>query len=322
MKIRKIAPLFTLVLFSGTILVSTTFGDEGKKAPKSSKAPEAESPIITDKNVVAIVNGQKITKQDLYDLMVDTYGEDALDVLIRRTLICQTAKKDGVSVPSSEVEQKLKTLVNGEIDALMRRYGIKEKAELEKELVKVDSGIAKLEDKLSRKMRKQAEIELLAEKTLEKTITISEEDLQKAYDQEYGEKIEASQVVYKTRREAEDSLKKLKSGADFAAVAKSDSIDRVSAARGGKMLPFSSKEGIGSQVAHLKVGDISDILKTEHGFHILKITGKTAASNKTLKSVRSELEKIVRNQRYKERLGSWLVSLIEGASITKNLVND
>ncbi len=322
MKTRRFAPFFTLVLFSGTLLIPSTFGDEGKKAPKAAKAPEADLPIITDKNVVAIVNGQKITKQDLYDLMVDTYGEDALDVLIRRTLIYQTAKKDGVSVPASEVEQKLKTLVNGEIDALMRRYGIKERAELEKELVKVDSSVAKLEDKLSRKMRKQAEIELLAEKTLEKTITITEEDLQKAYEQEYGEKIEASQVVYKTRREAEDSLKKLKSGADFAAVAKSDSIDRASAARGGKMQPFSPKDGIGSQVAHLKVGDISDILKTEHGFHILKITGRTAASNKTLKSVRGDLEKIVRNQRYKERLGSWLVSLIEGASITKNLASE
>ena len=322
MKTRIIAPLFTFVLFSGTLLVPPTFGDEGKKAPKTSKSPEAEPSIITDKNVVAIVNGQKITRQDLYDLMVDTYGEDALDVLIRRILICQTAKKDGVSVPASEVEQKLKTLVNGEIDALMRRYGIKERAELEKELLKVDSSVAKLEDKLSRKMRKQAEIELLAERTLEKTITITEEDLQKAYEQEYGEKIEASQVVYKTRREAEDSLKKLKSGADFAAVAKSDSIDRASAARGGKMQPFSPKGDLGSQVAHLKVGDISDILKTEHGFHILKITGKTAASNKPLKSVRGELEKIVRNQRYKERLGSWLVSLIEGASITKNLASE
>ena len=83
-------------------------------------------------------------------------------------------------------------------------------------------------------MRRQAEIELLAKKVMEKTITITEEELQKTYDQVYGEKIEASQIVFKTRREAEEALKKLKSGADFATLAKNESIDRASAIRGGK----------------------------------------------------------------------------------------
>lgn len=129
---------------------------------------ESATQSYDSKKIVATVNGQEIKKQELYNLMVDTYGEDALDVLIRRTLISQTAKKDGVSVSGSEMEQKLKTLVDSEIDALMRRYGIKERAELEKELVKVNSSIAKLEDKLFRKMRKQAEIELLAEKIMAK----------------------------------------------------------------------------------------------------------------------------------------------------------
>ena len=61
----------------------------------------------------------------------------------------------------------------------MRAYQIKDKADLEKELAKVDSNPAKLEEKLSKKMRKQAEVELLAEKVMEKTITITEEELQK-----------------------------------------------------------------------------------------------------------------------------------------------
>ena len=320
MKIRTSVFLFILSLSLGLFFTQTIFGEGGSK--NTAKTTKAEPQDVTDKNIVAIVNGQKVTRQELYELLVDTYGDDALDVLIRRTLIYQAAAKEGISAASSEVNQKLKTLINGEIDGLMRTYRIKDKADLEKELIKIDSSIAQLEEKLSKKMRKQAEVEVLAEKVMTKTVTVTEEELKKVYDLEYGEKIEASQIVYNIRSDAEDALKKIKSGADFATMAKNDSIDRVSAAKGGKMQPFSPKDGIGIQVANLKVGEISDIIKTDYGYHIIQITGKKPASNKDFKAVRSELEKTVRNQRYKERLGPWLISLIENASITKNLPND
>ena len=320
MKIRTSVFLFILSLSLGLFFTQTIFGEGGSK--NTAKTTKAEPQDTTDKNIVAIVNGQKVTRQELYELLVDTYGDDALDVLIRRTLIYQAAAKEGISAASSELNQKLKTLINGEIDGLMRTYRIKDKADLEKELIKIDSSIAQLEEKLSKKMRKQAEVEVLAEKVMTKTVTVTEEELKKVYDLEYGEKIEASQIVYNIRSDAEDALKKIKSGADFATMAKNDSIDRVSAAKGGKMQPFSPKDGIGIQVANLKVGEISDIIKTDYGYHIIQITGKKPASNKDFKAVRSELEKTVRNQRYKERLGPWLISLIENASITKNLPND
>jgi len=311
-------PLCALFISAGVLFSQTIFAEE-----KNTTKPIKDEPkIITDKNVVAMVNGQKITKQELYNLLTATYGEDALDVLIRRTLIYQTAEKEGVTVTSAEVESELKKIINTEIEGLMRAYRIKDKADLDKELAKVDSNLAQLEEKLSKKMRKQAEIELLAKKVMEKTITITEEELQKTYDQVYGEKIEASQIVFKTRREAEEALKKLKLGADFATLAKNESIDRASAVRGGKMQPFSPKDGIGAQVAQVKVGELSDIVKTDYGYHIMKIADKKAASNKDFKTVRGELEKIARNQHYKERLGPWMISLIENASITKNLTTD
>lgn len=320
MKIRTSIFLLGISLSLGLFFTQTIFGEGGSK--NTAKTTKAESQDITDKNIVAIINGQKVPRQELYELLVDTYGDDALDVLIRRTLIYQAAAKEGISATNSELNQKLKILINGEIDGLMRTYRIKDRADLEKELTKIDSSLAQLEEKLSKKMRKQAEVEVLAEKVMTKTVTVTEEELKKVYDQEYGEKIEASQIVYNTRSDAEDTLKKLKSGADFATMAKNDSIDRVSAAKGGKMQPFSPKDGIGTQVANLKVGEISDIIKTDYGYHIIQITGKKPASNKDFKAVRSELEKTARNQRYKERLGPWLISLIENASITKNLDND
>lgn len=338
-RIATVVPFFSVVVFSASVFFAqTVLGETSKssKAPSQKNSPppaqksapppappqKTDQPVIEDKNVVAIVNNKKVMKQDLYDLLIETYGEDALDVLIRRTLIYQAAEKEGISVAGSEVGQRLKTLVDSEVDSLMTNYKIKDTADLDKELIKMGSGLAQLEERLSKKMKKQAEIELLAEKVLAKTITITDEDLQKVYELEYGEKIEASQIVYKSRREAEDSLQKLRSGADFATLAKSESIDRVTAARGGKMQPFSPKDSLGSQVANLKVGELSDIIKTDYGYHIVKITGKKAASGKGFKTVKGDLEKIAKNQQYKERLGPWLLNLVESATITKNLTTN
>lgn len=318
MKISITVPFFAVML-SGGIFFSQVIAGAETKAPKSSKS---EPQIITDKNIVAMVNGQKITKQELYNLLIDTYGDDALDVLIRRTLILQSAEKEGIKVADTEVEQKLKVLMNNEIDGLLRTYRIKDKADLEKELARAGTSLAKLEEKMAVRMKRQAEIELMAERLMEKTITITDEDLQKAFEQQYGEKIEASQIVFRTRREAEDTLKKLQAGADFATLAKNESVDRISAARGGKMQPFSPKDAMGAEVAHLKVGELSDIIKTDYGYHIMKITDRKPPSNKSFKSVKGELEKIVRNQQYRERIGPWLISLVESASIMKNLGDD
>lgn len=316
-QIIKYSNLIILVL-TEIILAGSVYGD----LKEIEKPAKVEKKTITDKNIVAIVNNQKITRQELYSLLVDAYGEDALDVLIRRTLIFQEAEKKGVSITDSEVNQRLEIVVDAEINALMRQYRIKEIADLEKELAKIGTNVQLLRDKLLKKMRKQAEIELLAEKVMIKTITITEEELRDVYEQEYGEKIEASQIVLKTRSDADDVLKKLKSGADFGTIAKNLSIDRVTALKSGKMQPFSPKDSLGVQIAHLKIGEISDIIKTDYGYHIIKITGRKPAGNKDFKSVRGELEKIAKDQRYRERLKPWLISLIENASITRNLTTD
>lgn len=320
MKIHAAMYLFALFVFVGTFFTEIILGEE----PNTKKIAKREQQTIadTDKDIVAIVNGEKITRQELSDLLIDTYGEDALEVLIRRSLIYQEAEREGISVTTAEVEQKLKKLVSTEIEGLMRINRIKDKADLEKELAKAGANFEQLEEKLLKKMRKQAEVELLAEKIMTKTITIAEEELQKAYDLEYGEKIEANQIVFKSRRDAEEALNKIRAGADFETLAKNESIDRASAIKGGKMQPFSPKDAIGKEVASLKTGELSDIIKTDYGYHIIKVTNRKAASNKSYKAVRGELEKMVKNQHYRERIGPWLISLVENASIIKDLNRD
>src|SRR3990167_8316133 len=99
MKTHVCILLFALSIFAGLFFNQTIFAE----VKNTTKPIKDEPKIITDKNIVAIVNGQKITRQELYNLLTDTYGEDALDVLIRRTLIYQTAEKEGITVTGAEI---------------------------------------------------------------------------------------------------------------------------------------------------------------------------------------------------------------------------
>jgi foldase protein PrsA len=114
------------------------------------------------------------------------------------------------------------------------------------------------------------------------------EDLKEATDEEVKEyfdknpdqfvidEVEASHILVKDEKLAKDILKKIKDGGDFAELAKEHSIDG-SAAKGGTLGTF----GRGAMVPEfeaaafaLKPGEISDIVESQFGYHIIKLTDK------------------------------------------------
>jgi len=135
---------------------------------------------------------------------------------------------------------------------------------------------------------------------------ISPEDIQRAYEdnlQQYStpEQVRASHILLKTegkddaavKKQAEDLLAKVKAGADFAQLATKYSEDDTSKVKGGDLDFF----GKGSMVPEfdkvafsMKPGEISDLVKTQYGYHIIKVTDKKAASTKPLEEVRAQIE--------------------------------
>lgn len=106
-------------------------------------------------------------------------------------------------------------------------------------------------------------------------------------------------VVEEKRKQAEAILERLKKGEDFAKVAKSESEDTVSAAQGGSLgdvhrgamvKPFEDA------LFALKKGELSDIVKTGFGFHIIKVNDITPAKVKPYEEVRASIEQDYRNK--------------------------
>ena len=115
------------------------------------------------------------------------------------------------------------------------------------------------------------------------------------------------------RAEIEAILEQLNEGADFAELAMQYSEDG-SAASGGDLGEFS----LGQMVAPfeeaclaLEPGEISDIVETEFGFHIIKLNGKTEESTSTIDEVRDQLEEVIGSDRVTEAISK----LVEEANI-------
>ena len=85
-----------------------------------------EAVALPEGDVVAEVNGQKIGRQELSELLIESFGEQALDVLIRRAIIYQQAQKLGITVDPQEVTERLNKLLDGEINALVKARGMKD----------------------------------------------------------------------------------------------------------------------------------------------------------------------------------------------------
>lgn len=107
------------------------------------------------------------------------------------------------------------------------------------------------------------------------------------------EQIAASHILLKTEAEAQAALKEIKQGKDFAEVAKAKSTG-PSAPQGGALGTF----GRGRMVPEfekaafaLKKGDVSEPVKTQFGYHIIKVTDRTESAPQSFDEVREDIRR-------------------------------
>jgi peptidyl-prolyl cis-trans isomerase D len=135
--------------------------------------------------------------------------------------------------------------------------------------------------------------------------TVPEASIERAYNEGIAqytspEQVRASHILLKTegkddaavKAQAEEVLKQAKSGADFAALAKKFSEDEGSASNGGDLDYFGKGKMVpqfDQVVFAMEPGQTSDLVKTDFGYHIIKLVDKKPAKVSTLAEVRQQL---------------------------------
>lgn len=141
-----------------------------------------------------------------------------------------------------------------------------------------------------------------------------------------GEQVQISHILIagteaSSRARAQKVLDDIKAGADFAKVAEERSADKGSATKGGDLGMFARGRMVPefetAAFAMNKIGDVSDIVETKFGYHILKLTGKKPEGIRPFDDVKDELVKEVRNNVQQEARVSEAQKLQQGATINK-----
>jgi peptidyl-prolyl cis-trans isomerase D len=146
---------------------------------------------------------------------------------------------------------------------------------------------------------------VLSSDALSASVTVKPEDIKAYYDNnktKYSipEQRQASHILVSTSKDkaaaktkAEGLLKDLKAGGDFAALAKANSDDPGSGSKGGDLGFFSRDMMVKpfSDAAYLlKEGQLSEIVESEFGFHIIKLIAVKGGGEKKFEEVKAEIE--------------------------------
>ena len=182
-------------------------------------------------------------------------------------------------------------------------------------------------DKEVSELIKEAHNKIIVAKFIEEEINrntkISDKDIEDFYSLHKKEfiapaKYKASHILVSTEQEASDVLRRLNNGEDFAAVAKEVSID-PSRTNGGDLGYFTEGQMIPdfeSACFKLEVGQTSDIVKTQFGYHIIKLTDKKPPEAKTLDEVKDVIRRKILDVKKMERLQDIVKDLRSRARIS------
>ena len=153
-------------------------------------------------------------------------------------------------------------------------------------------------------------------------VKLGEEEIAEYYEENKeafikDEEYHLRHILIETQEEAEAVLEKIRGGADFAELAKERSLclsrekggDLGFIARGITIKPFEDA------AFALKPGEISEVIKTQFGYHIIKLEEISSERQKTLEEAKVEVEFILLPEKQQQAFTKWLSSLRDEANV-------
>jgi peptidyl-prolyl cis-trans isomerase C len=305
------------------------------QAPNQPAAPEPAKPVpVQLPDVVAKVNDENVKKADFERLLrtvelnngpvpQDRRNEilrRVLDDLISYTLLKQEAKARNVTVTDAEVDEQMKTI----------RQKAPNEAAFKKALA--ESGITV--DRLRADTRAQMTIAKLMNDEVAGLQPTSDAEVREFYDKnpdrfKSPEAARASHILVRVDDKADDATKKAarakidailqraKNGEDFATLARENSDDG-SAKQGGDLNYFPRGQMVppfDKAVFALKPGEISEVVTTQFGYHVIKLTDLKAAGTVPLEQVSDRVKQFLTAQKKQQQAEAFLAQLKQKSKI-------
>lgn len=238
-------------------------------------------------------------------------NNDILSFIIDNEVAYQDAQKENIKVKDSDVNEKVEQLK----ETLANNTSYKEKLE--------SAGIT--EDFLKEQVKKDLTVAKYKENFI-KDIKVTDKEMEAYYnnneDQFNVEEVKASQILISTldednkevskeqkeklKEKAQSILDKVNNNEDFASLAKKYSDDKNSGKDGGDLGYFAKNEKnieFTKEVFKLDTNQVSKLIETPYGHHIVKVTDKTTVT-KSLEDSKDDIKTKILNEKYTKHIDS------------------
>jgi foldase protein PrsA len=254
---------------------------------------------------IASVNGVKISHADFdHKLESSSAARGTLTQMVQQQLIDQYATEKKIDIPQSAIDKEESDIKAkmppGQFDQILKQQGLTE---------------ADVQQILRQR--------LIMEKAVAPSVKVSDADVRSYFDKNHTlfdkpAQVRARHILVADEATAKSVLQQLKSGGDFAALAKKYSTDKSSSDKGGELGFF----GKGQMVPQFQdaafgasVGQIVGPVKSPFGYHIIQVEEKKPATTATYASVKDQIRTQLTQQQENQQIPLFLQQLKDAAKI-------
>ncbi|WP_062236667.1 peptidylprolyl isomerase [Fictibacillus sp. FJAT-27399] len=196
-----------------------------------------------------------ITKDEFYNELKAQYGDQVLKQMVDNKLLEKEYKVTDKEIDNEIAKIKKQLGSEDQFKQALQQNGIKNEKDL----------------------RKLVKTQLLNKKAATDGIKVTDAEMKKVFNEKYKEEVKASHILVDDAKTAKEVKAKLDKGEDFAKLAEKYSKDPGSKSKGGDLGYFGKGQMVPEfdKVAFkLKPGQVSDPVKSQFGYHIIKVVDK------------------------------------------------
>lgn len=308
-------------------------------AEKKTKAAKGTAPAPKAADIAAKVNGVAISEKEVdriikemaaqyksksNNAITDEMMKNAKTAILNKLIDAELLYQAGQKLDIKDLDKQV------DVQFEQKKKQFASTADYEKALKETNL----TEKDLKLLVRKDIVINNLLSKEVADKVTVTDEEVKKFYDDnkekfKKEESVRASHILIgadekasaedkkKAKEKAESIRKRLVAGEDFAAVAKKESTC-PSAPQGGDLGSFSRGQMVPEfeKVAFaLKPGEISEVVETKFGYHIIKVQEKKPAGTVTFDEAKKNVADYLKGQKIQKGVNEYLEKLRKDAKI-------
>lgn len=282
---------------------------EATAAPTTTTTTQGASPVYTGRIVAQIHGNIPITREELGEYLIARYGREKIKHLINKRIIEQAARAKGIDVTDAEV---------------MASYQADATASGAKNIKEFNDIILKRYSKSDYEWREDViKPRLILEKMSRARVSVTREDLGKAFQAHYGDKVDCKMLLF-PKSEEREVLQKIypavrNSEKEFDHYARMQASPSL-AAVAGHIKPIgrntTGSERLEKVLFNLRPGEVSEVLDEPEGLVILKCLGNIPADKtKDFEKEKPFLEKEVFDKKVAMEIGKVFQELLNAAEV-------